>query len=117
MKVGTVLTPQVTAAPTIRNPPSEPKAARIDLTRTEPSYNSQREQSDRNRRQAEPEFQDGSYGFDAENDRMDVDTDDRRDTWRDGPKEAGRGRDNTRDREPRRLYSDDLYRPRGRGFR
>lgn len=51
---------------------------RVDLTRNdEPSYDSQREQSDR-RRRADPEFQDGSYGFDEKEDKdetMDVDMD------------------------------------------
>lgn len=48
---------------------------RIDLTRSEPSasFNADREQSDRQRR-AEPEFQDGSYGFEAKQDEMAVDS-------------------------------------------
>lgn len=121
---------------------------RIDLTRNDtPSYDSQREQSDR-RRRADPEFQDGSYGFEAKDDTMDVDMDapapaapapanvsaprsDRRDYRRDdrrayeAPRDYGRGRsyydrdrDSGRPRNDQRLYSDDMYpRPRGRGFR
>ncbi|KAL8929403.1 MAG: hypothetical protein Q9172_000454 [Xanthocarpia lactea] len=101
-----------------RNAPSEPKAARIDLTYEENAYNKQREQSDRSRRRAEPELQDGSYGFEAKEDRMEVDHDDRRDSYRDGPRPSGRGRDIGPPRDERTLYSDDLYRrPRGRGFR
>ncbi|KAL8835702.1 MAG: hypothetical protein Q9170_003204 [Blastenia crenularia] len=101
-----------------RNAPSEPKAARSELTYEEDSYSKQREQSDRNRRRAEPEFQDGSYGFEAKGDRMDVDNDDRRGIYNDRQRHYGRGRDMGRPREDRRLYSDDLYpRPRGRGFR
>jgi len=100
-------------------PPATPE---VDLSRNEPSYDSQREQYDRNRRRADPEFQDGSYGFESKSDQMDVDTDVRRDDWQDGRREGGRGRDNGRDNgrgnNYRPLYSDDLYpRPRGRGFR
>ncbi|KAL8723747.1 MAG: hypothetical protein Q9225_000042 [Loekoesia sp. 1 TL-2023] len=101
-----------------RNAPSEPKAARVDLTYEDNSYDKQREQSDRNRRRAEPEFQDGSYGFEAREDRMEVDNDDRRNLYYNRERQYGRGRDMERPREQRRLYSDDLYpRPRGRGFR
>lgn len=61
----------------VRKPPTEPRETRMDLTRNEPppppSYDTEREQSDR-RRRADPEFQDGSYGFDAKEDEMDVDS-------------------------------------------
>ena len=59
----------------VRKAPPEPKETPVGLTRNEPSasYDSQREQSDRQRR-ADPEFQDGSYGFAAKEDEMDVDT-------------------------------------------
>ncbi|KAL9613664.1 MAG: hypothetical protein Q9167_001793 [Letrouitia subvulpina] len=98
--------------------PSEPRAARVDLTKTEPKYDAQREQSDRNRRRAEPEYQDGRYGFEPKEDRMDVDMDDRHSFRRDEPRNYGRSRDFGRPRDDRRLYSDDIYhRPRGRGFR
>ncbi|KAL8663383.1 MAG: hypothetical protein Q9202_003902 [Teloschistes flavicans] len=101
-----------------RNAPSEPKAARVDLTREENAYDRQREQYDRNRRRAEPEFQDGSYGFEVKEDRMEVDSEDRRDSGRDRPRYSGRGRGSERPREERRLYSDDMnYRARGRGYR
>lgn len=74
MKVGGP-TPSPASAP-LRKTPIEPRAPRIDLTRDPaPSYDTQREQSDRNRRRADPEFQDGSYGFDAREDIMDVDMD------------------------------------------
>lgn len=116
--------PAPIAAPT-REVPTGPRATRPDLIRAEPSYNNQREQSDRDRRRAEPEFQDGSYGFDSRDDEMDVEMDDRRDvirdTGRNDPRDGGRGRDGARGRETGRdasgLYSDDIYRPRGRGLR
>lgn len=74
MKVGGP-TPSPALAP-LRKTPIEPRGPRIDLTRDPaPSYDIQREQSDRNRRRADPEFQDGSYGFDAREDIMDVDMD------------------------------------------
>ncbi|KAL9073746.1 MAG: hypothetical protein Q9161_002784 [Pseudevernia consocians] len=74
MKVGGP-TPSPAVAP-VRKTPIERRAPPIDLTHDPaPSYNTQREQSDRNRRRADPEFQDGSYGFDAREDVMDVDMD------------------------------------------
>ncbi|KAL8868533.1 MAG: hypothetical protein Q9174_004928 [Haloplaca sp. 1 TL-2023] len=104
-----------------RNAPSEPKAARIDLTNEENSYDRQREQFDRNRRRAEPEIQDGSYGFEAKADRMEVDGNENREPSRDHPRPVGRGRAGDHFREERRLYSDDYYSrprgPRGRGYR
>ena len=47
----------------------------MDLTQTDSPnvYDAQRAQSDRQRR-ADPEFQDGSYGFAAKDDEMEVDT-------------------------------------------
>jgi len=53
----------------------EPKEPPANPTRNEPSafYDSQRAQSDRQKR-ADPEFQDGSYGFAAKEDEMEVDT-------------------------------------------
>ncbi|KAL8649511.1 MAG: hypothetical protein Q9210_004349 [Variospora velana] len=95
-----------------RNAPSEPKAARVDLTYEENSYATQREQSDRSRRLAQPEFQDGSYGFELKEDGMEVDNEN------DRPRQYGHVRGGGRPREERRLYSDDLYpRSRGRGYR
>jgi len=110
--------PSTPVAPASK-PPVIPE---VDLSRNEPFYDSQREQYDRNRRRADPEFQDGSYGFESKPDQMDVDTDGRRDDWQDGRRDGGRGRDNGRGNgrgnNYRPLYSDDLYpRPRGRGFR
>lgn len=101
-----------------RNAPSEPKAARGDLTYEENSYAHHREQSDRDRRRAAPEFQDGSYGFEQKEDRMEVDNNNRRDYNHNRPRQYGGGRDVGRPAVERRLYSDDLY-PRhgGRGFR
>lgn len=74
MKVGGPAPSTALAPP--RKTPTEPRAPRGDLNRDPaPSYDTQREQSDRNRRRADPEFQDGSYGFDAKEDVMDVDMD------------------------------------------
>lgn len=82
------------------------------------SYESQREHYDRNRRRADPEFQDGSYGFDSQADQMEVDVDDRQDKWQHNRRDEGRYRDAGREKSYRPLYSDELYsRPRGRGFR
>ena len=90
----------------------------VDLSRAESTYDSQREQYDRNRRRADPEFQDGSYGFNSKADEMDVDMDGRRDEWQGNQRQGGRNRDSERGRDYRPLYSDNLYpRPRGRGFR
>ena len=98
--------------------PTEPRASRPDLMRTEPSYDRQREQSDRNRRLAEPEIQDGSYGFEAKEEEMDVEMEPKRDVWVDDRKDVVRVRDGGRSRDNRTLYSDDMYsRSRGRGFR
>ncbi|MCJ1225212.1 hypothetical protein MMC12_001861 [Toensbergia leucococca] len=109
--------PSTPAPEPVRQTPTEPKAARPDNNPFS-LYDSQREQSDRNRRRADPEFQDGSYGFETKEDRMDVDTITQRDSWRGDRTEAGRGRDNGRGRDDRGLYSDDLYpRPRVRSFR
>ncbi|KAA6412908.1 MAG: hypothetical protein FRX48_03901 [Lasallia pustulata] len=124
--------PAPPAAP-VRAVPTGPRATRPDLIRAESAYNSQREQSDRDRRRAEPEFQDGSYGLGGRDDDMDVEMDDRRDvvrdTGRDVMRDTGRNerrdvgwnRDGGRGRDAGRgaigLYSDDLYRPRGRGIR
>ena len=101
-----------------RKAPVEPRVPHIDLTRNESPYDWQREQYDRNRRLAEPEVQDGTYGFEAKADEMEVDMDDRRDNWQDNRRDEVRSRDIGRSRDDRRLYSDSLYsRPRGRGFR
>lgn len=82
------------------------------------TYDHQREQSDLNRRRAEPEIQDGSYGFESRDERMDVDMENHRDGWRNDQRESERSRNVVRSRDERRLYSDDLYpRHRGRVFR
>lgn len=67
----------IASAPSIQKAPVAPPAPAIDLTSSDdPSpYDIQREQSDRNRRRAEPTFQDGSFGFAATDDQMDVDAD------------------------------------------
>ena len=94
-----------------------PETSNLDHVRSG-TYDHQREQSDLSRRRAEPEIQDGSYGFESRDERMDVDMDDRRDTWRNDPRENERARNVARTRDERRLYSDDLYpRHRGRVFR
>ena len=130
----------VTAPPPQPTPP-EPRLAQPAVAHAEHSYNGIA--TERNGRRAEPEFQDGSYGFEAREERMDIDVDERRDErrdkWRDDrrddrpedrrverrddrridPRELGRSRDyGGRGRDSRGLYSDTLYsRPRGRGFR
>ena len=73
MKVGGP-SPSSNVAP-VQKTPNEPKETAIDLTQNEQTmaYDSQREKSDRQRR-AEPEVQDGSYGFAAKEDEMEVDT-------------------------------------------
>lgn len=105
------------------NPVAEPIPPRLDLTdgpspaRTAPppradltaTYNTQREASDRSRaRRADPEIQDGSYGFQEaaaarQQDRMDVEVGEV--TVPQPPANNGR------------LYSDGLYQRRGRGYR
>lgn len=101
-----------------RNDSTRTNPPRADQSRPDSVYNAQREQSDRSRRRADPEFQDGSYGFNSSYDRMDVDVDDRRDNWHNDQREGERVRGGGLGREDRRLYSDDLYqRPRGRGYR
>ena len=109
----------VTAGPP-RPIPTEPRNNRQPVTRAEPSHNGF--SLERSARRADPEFQDGSYGFEAREEKMDIDMDNRRDDGRDGQsdarRESGRGRDTGRMRDSRGLYSDDLYnRSRGRGFR
>lgn len=112
-------TPSAPSAPA-RKPAVTPT---VDLSRDDNAYDSQREQYDRNRRRADPEFQDGSYGFDTKKaDDMDVDMDDRnnnrRDNWRGNRRDGDRSRNGGRGDGYRPLYSDNLYpRPRGRGFR
>lgn len=119
-----------------RRTPTEPAASAIDLTRSDtPSYNSQQDQSDRSRKRADPEYQDGRYGFESKEDQMDVDTeapapviqredhrenrrDDRRDARQDyrrderggdrsyAPRDFGRGRYSQNDRGPGRPRDD-----------
>ena len=116
MKGGPTTPAFLPAAAPVRATPTEPRASRPDLTRPNDSYNTQREQSDRNRRRADPEFQDGSYGFEAKDDAMDVEMSDGRTPRRDDRRDAWRNRDDGAGMDNRRLYSDDLYpRPRGRG--
>lgn len=95
-----------------------PAILNVNSGRDESSYDSQREQYDKNRRRADPEFQDGSYGFDSNPDRMDIDIDGRREDRQENRRDGGRIRGGERANNYRPLYSDDLYpRPRGRGFR
>ncbi|MCJ1281300.1 hypothetical protein MMC26_000618 [Xylographa opegraphella] len=120
-----------TSAP-IRVTPTEPRAARPAIERS----GSPRDIpiGERSGRRAEPEFQDGRYGFDAQEEEMDIDVeerreerrgdrrDDRRDLGRgrDGRRgiDLGRGREGGRGSDNRGLYSDDIYsRSRGRGYR
>lgn len=119
-------------ANTTRSAPPPPELPHQETPRTESirpetitpnpvrpdTYDFQREPSDRNRRRAEPEIQDGSYGFEPREEQIDVDMDDRRDSWRNDPRESDKPKNIARTRDDRRLYSDDLYpRHHGRVFR
>ena len=119
MKVGPP-TP-VAAAPTVtptRFTPSEPRVSRSDIARIDDYYEVQREQSDRHRRQAEPDFQDGRYGFAVRDEVMDLDMDDGDDSQQNNQRDRLRETQNGAGQDNRRLYSDDLYpQRRGRGFR
>ena len=66
--------PSTVSPPPTRKPPTEPKEPPTEPTHSDEaaSYANQREQSDRNRRRADPEIQDRSYGFESKNDQMDV---------------------------------------------
>ncbi|MCJ1390500.1 hypothetical protein MMC18_003360 [Xylographa bjoerkii] len=120
-----------TSAP-VRATPTEPRAARPAFERPESARDIS--MGERNGRRAEPEFQDGRYGFDAQEEKMDIDVEerreDRREDRRDDRRDLGRGRDGGRvidlgrgrgggrGSDNRGLYSDGLYsRPRGRGYR
>ena len=132
----TTFTP--TASAPIKATPTEPRAARPAFER--PTSTRDLALGERNGRRAEPEFQDGRYGFDAQEEKMDIDVEerreDRREDRRDDRGDLGRGRDRGRGRDGGRgidlgrgrdwgrgndnrgLYSDDLYsRSRGRGYR
>ncbi|KAL9123560.1 MAG: hypothetical protein Q9217_007017, partial [Psora testacea] len=89
----------IASIPAAQRALAESQSNPIDFTRIDisPSYDSQREQTDRNRRRANPEIQDGSYGFENKEERMDVDAE--------APPPAPRG-DNRRD-ERRDTYRDD----------
>ena len=121
----------ITPAP-VRATPTEPRATKPAFER--PGSTHDISIGERNGRRAEPEFQDGRYGFDAQEEKMDIDAeerredrredrrDDRRDIGRgrDGGRgiDLGRGRDVGRGSDSRGLYSDNLYsRSRGRGYR
>jgi hypothetical protein len=100
--------------------PTEPSIDRSHVSRLEEAYNGAN--LERNGRRAAPEIQDGSYGFESKNDRMDYDMEvsweDRRDSRQDRPRDSGRGRDGGQDRNGRGLYSDQIYsRQRGRDYR
>lgn len=76
MRRGPPRGPAAPAGSFVRKAVVEPRSSATALTSNGPSvssYDSQRERSDRSRRRAEPELQDGSYGFEAEADTMDVD--------------------------------------------
>ena len=120
-----------TSAP-VREIPTEPRATRPAFEHPEP--NRDVSMGERNGRRAEPEFQDGRYGFDIQEEKMDIDVEERREDRREGRRDdrrdlgrgrdvgrgidLRRGRDGGRGSENRGLYSDDLYsRPRGRGYR
>lgn len=98
-----------------RQTPVEPALPAIDLTRGDtPSYSGQKEQRDYSKRRADPQYQDGRYGFDSTEDQMEVDTeapvsvnrreehrDHRRDDRRDARQDdRGDGRVNDRNYTP-----------------
>ena len=123
------------AAAPIRATPTEPRATRPAFER--PGSTRDITIEERNGRRAEPEYQDGRYGFDAQEEKMDIDVEERQEDRRQdrgdvrrgigrdggrnggrGPVDLGRGRDVGRGNDSRGLYSDDLYsRSRGRGYR
>lgn len=110
--------PPTPIAPRVQSTPTEPKPMTPDLFRAKSTYDGQRETTDRSRRRAEPELQDGRYGFNSTEDRMDVAMDDERDTRGDYRRDGGQARDYGRGRDDRGLYSDGMVpRPRGRNFR
>jgi hypothetical protein len=110
--------PPTPVAPRLQSTPTEPKPVTPDLFRAKSTNDGQRETTDRSRRRAEPELQDGRYGFNSTEDRMDVAMDDERDTRGDHRRDDGRARDYGRGRDDRGLYSDGMVpRPRGRNFR
>jgi len=121
---------------TANRPPTEPRAARLDMLRSSrpedspivPSYDSSRDHAGRSSRRADPEYQDGSYGFEERQGEMEVETDNRQenhyDDRRHGRQDDVQGRnmnqrrDTRRDGDDRGLYSDTMYpKLRGRGFR
>lgn len=109
--------PELSHQESLHSESIRPETSSLDHVRSG-AYDHQREQSDLNRRRAEPEIQDGSYGFESRDERIDIDMDDRRDNWRNDQRENERPRNVVRIRDERRLYSDDLYpRHRGRVYR
>ena len=83
---------------------SAPQSSAIDLTRSDPapSNGQTNDASERSRRRAEPQLQDGRFGFASKEDQMEVDTEE--------PAAAPRGLENRSER--RDIYNDNRY---GRG--
>ena len=140
-------TPSASVLPTQRAI-AELASLDADRSRSDTSnpYGAQREAADRDRRRAEPNVQDGRYGFENKNDQMEVGPPpvtreesrrpERQDTYHDNRprgRDSGydpsrqrgyigsgyydRGWDSARPRNDRRLYSDGLYsHPRGSGY-
>ena len=131
--------PLPSATQTFELKPTVVEPARQD----EPSnYDDKREQADRNRRKAEPDYQDGSYGFEAKDNEMEVDSEapvplgatpsaprqpnreyDRRDgRYGPPPRTYGtrydeRDRGYGRPRDDRRLYGDNMFSRNGGRYR
>lgn len=110
----------IQAIPTEPKAPHEPRAFYPNDTHSNSFRNNAG--GERNGKRAEPDFQDGRYGFDVREDIMDVEMGDtqgnRREDRSDERKDIRRGRYAGRGRDDRGLYSDDLYsHSRGRGFR
>ncbi|KAL9104740.1 MAG: hypothetical protein Q9163_000352 [Psora crenata] len=105
MKMGG--TTPIASTPAIRRAPADSRSSPIDLIGNEPSpsYDRQREQSDRNRRKVHPEIQDGGHGFGNKEDRMDVDSEAPSSAPPSAPPSAPRG--DERPHERRDIYHDE----------
>lgn len=83
------------SVPLARSEPSEPVANDVA-----PTYDSQREETDRSRRKADPEIQDGRYGFGEDDVQMEIDEEVLPPTAKEEPKRSVRGN----------AYEDDRHR-------
>ncbi|KAI9729711.1 MAG: hypothetical protein M1834_006662 [Cirrosporium novae-zelandiae] len=92
--------PPTPIAPTRSDDLGDTMDTDVDNVQPQSAYDGQREQADRERRRAEPDIQDGRYGF--------GDRTDRRDNWRDSRRDDRNYTPRARDYGSRRLYSDDV---------